>query len=57
MAVTVQTFRPEENYTNKDSRKKHPHEVKYADKTIVSIDARNRALGNASCGSDVYDKY
>ncbi|MDE5941956.1 MAG: DUF4981 domain-containing protein [Muribaculaceae bacterium] len=57
MAATVEHMRPEEQYQTRGNRVKHPYEVKYTDKTIVSLDAFNRALGNASCGPDVMEKY
>ncbi len=57
MATTVGHWRPEEIYTNRNDRKKHPYEVTFQRNTIVSLDAWNRALGNASCGPDVLDKY
>lgn len=57
MAATVCLWRPEELYTSRNNRTRHPYEVKYAGKTVVSLDAHNRALGNASCGPDVLDKY
>ena len=57
MAASVSRWRAEEQYENRSKRVKHPYEVKYAGKTIVNIDAFNRALGNASCGPDVMEKY
>lgn len=57
MAATVENWRAEELYNNRDDRTLHPYEVNYLDKTIVCLDAFNRALGNASCGPDVMDKY
>lgn len=57
MATTVGHWRAEEIYTNRASRKGHPHEVTFQKGTVVSLDAWNRALGNASCGPDVLDKY
>ncbi|MDE5841077.1 MAG: discoidin domain-containing protein, partial [Muribaculaceae bacterium] len=38
-------------------RAKHPYQMKFTDKTVVCVDAAMRALGNASCGPDVLDKY
>ena len=57
MAATVENWRAEELYRNRNDRTAHPYEVNYLDKTIVSLDAFNRALGNASCGPDVMEKY
>ena len=57
MAVSVSDYRAEEQYTDRNNRVKHPHEIKYADRIILHLDAFNRALGNASCGPDVLDKY
>ena len=57
MATTVGHWRAEEIYTTSYNRKNHPHEVTFQRNTIVSLDAWNRALGNASCGPDVLDKY
>ena len=57
MATTVGHWRAEEVYTSRYNRKGHPHEVTFQRNTIVSLDAWNRALGNASCGPDVLEKY
>lgn len=57
MAASVARWRAEEQYENRSNRVRHPYEVKYAGKTIVNLDAFNRALGNASCGPDVMEKY
>ena len=57
MAATVGHWRAEDIYTAPWNRKGHPHEVTFQRNTIVSLDAWNRALGNASCGPDVLDKY
>ena len=57
MSTTVGHWRAEEIYTSRSNRKKHPYEVTFQRNTIVSLDAWNRALGNASCGPDVLDKY
>ncbi|MDE7096492.1 MAG: DUF4981 domain-containing protein, partial [Muribaculaceae bacterium] len=56
MSATVAHWRPADNITTQ-SRAKHPYQMKFADKTVVCIDAAMRALGNASCGPDVLDKY
>ena len=57
MATTVGHWRAEDIYTASYNRKGHPHEVTFPRTTVVSLDAWNRALGNASCGPDVLDKY
>ncbi|MBP3711029.1 MAG: discoidin domain-containing protein [Bacteroidaceae bacterium] len=57
MAATVGHWRAEEIYTSRSNRKGHPYEVTFPRATVVSLDAWNRALGNASCGPDVLDKY
>ena len=57
MATTVGHWRAEEIYTSRSNRKGHPYEVTFPKATVVSLDAWNRALGNASCGPDVLDKY
>ncbi|MDE6638066.1 MAG: DUF4981 domain-containing protein [Muribaculaceae bacterium] len=56
MSATASHWRPADNITAQ-SRAKHPYQVKFADKTVVCLDAEMRALGNASCGPDVLDKY
>ena len=57
MAASAVHFRPEDNYTNKDTRKKHTYEFVRCDNAVVNLDAATRGLGNNSCGSDVMDKY
>ena len=57
MATTVGHWRAEDIYTSRSNRKGHPYEVTFPRATVVSLDAWNRALGNASCGPDVLDKY
>ncbi len=57
MATTVGHWRAEDIYTASYNRKGHPHEVTFQRNTVVSLDAWNRALGNASCGPDVLDRY
>ena len=57
MATTVGHWRAEDIYTSRYDRKGHPHEVTFQRNTVVSLDAWNRALGNASCGPDVLDRY
>lgn len=57
MAASAVHFRPEDNYINKDTRKKHTYEFVRCDNTVVNLDAATRGLGNNSCGPDVLDKY
>jgi beta-galactosidase len=57
MATTVGHWRAEGLYTSSGSRVGHPHEYNFVNNTVVSLDAWNRALGNASCGPDVMDRY
>ncbi|MBO4674158.1 MAG: discoidin domain-containing protein [Bacteroidaceae bacterium] len=57
MAASAVHFRPEDNYTNKDTRKKHTYEFVSCKPTIVNLDAVTRGLGNNSCGPDVREKY
>ena len=57
MAASTAKWRPEENYTNRDNRKKHPYEMTLTTNTVVNLDAAMRGLGNASCGFDVREKY
>ena len=57
MAATVGHWRAEDIYTSRYDRKGHPYEVTFQRNTVVSLDAWNRALGNASCGPDVLDRY
>ncbi len=57
MAASATHFRAQDIYTNKDNRKKHPYQMTFRENTVVCLDARMRALGNASCGPDVMEKY
>ena len=57
MSTTVGHWRAEDIYTSPSNRLGHPYEVTFPRATVVSLDAWNRALGNASCGPDVLDKY
>ena len=57
MAASAVHFRPEDNYTNRDNRSKHIYQFKTCTTTVVSLDAATRGLGNASCGSEVMEKY
>jgi len=57
MATTVGHWRAEDLYTSTSTRAMHPYQVKWTENTVVCLDVWNRALGNASCGSDVLAKY
>ena len=57
MAASALHWKPEDNYTNRNTRARHPYEFKKAASTTVNLDARTRGLGNASCGPDVLKKY
>ena len=57
MSASATHLRAQDIYTTKDNRKTHPHEVEFRENTIVCLDAHMRALGNASCGPDVMEKY
>ena len=50
MAASAVHFRPEDNYTDRNNRSRHPYQFKSCANTIVSLDAVTRGLGNASCG-------
>ncbi|MCR5179841.1 MAG: discoidin domain-containing protein, partial [Bacteroidaceae bacterium] len=57
IAASAAHWRPEDNYTKSGDRKKHPYEMTFCEQTVLNLDIYNRALGNASCGPDVIDKY
>ena len=57
MAASAVHFRPEDNYTNSNDRKKHTYEFVKCANSVVNLDAVTRGLGNNSCGPDVMDKY
>ena len=57
MAASAVHFRPEDNYTDRNTRSKHTYQFKSCATTVVSLDAVTRGLGNASCGPDVMEKY
>jgi Beta-galactosidase/beta-glucuronidase len=57
MAASATHFRAQDIYTTHDDRKKHEYQMSFRDNTIVCLDAYMRALGNASCGPDVLEKY
>ncbi len=57
MAVSAADYRAEDQYIDMNHRVMHPHEIMYANKIILNLDAANRALGNASCGPDVLENF
>ncbi len=57
MAASATHFRAQDIYIDRNNRVKHPYQMTFRDNTVVCLDAHMRALGNASCGSDVMDKY
>lgn len=57
MAASVAHWRASDMYVNRNNRVKHPYQMSFRKNTVVCLDARNRALGNASCGPDVRDMY
>ena len=57
MAASAVHFRPEDNYTNSSTRKKHTYEFLRCSTAVVNLDAATRGLGNNSCGPDVMEKY
>ncbi|MDR1683309.1 MAG: discoidin domain-containing protein [Candidatus Symbiothrix sp.] len=57
MSASAVHYKAEDLYANRNNRKKHPHEVTFNANTIVSLNARMRGLGNASCGPDVMPQY
>lgn len=57
MAASAVYFRPEDNYTNSNTRSKHTYEFRTCSTAVVNLDAVTRGLGNNSCGPDVLDKY
>ena len=57
MSASATHFRAQDLYKNRGNRKRHPYEVVFCENTIVCLDAHMRALGNASCGPDVLQKY
>ena len=57
MSASATHFRAQDLYNTRADRKEHPYKVTFRENTIVCLDADMRALGNASCGPDVYEKY
>ncbi|MCP9612736.1 glycoside hydrolase family 2 TIM barrel-domain containing protein [Coprobacter tertius] len=59
MSASATHFRPEDIYINRNNRSKHPYEAKkkFCENTVIYLNAEMRALGNASCGPDVLEKY
>jgi len=57
MSASATHYKPEELYANQDTRVKHSYQVTFNNYAIISLNARMRGLGNASCGSDVMPQY
>lgn len=57
MAASATHFRAQDIYTSKNNRIMHPYQMTFCKNTVVCLDAHMRALGNASCGPDVMEKY
>lgn len=59
MTASATHFRPEDLYTDRNNRQKHPYQAKskFTVNTVVNVNAIMRGLGNASCGPDVLEKY
>lgn len=57
MSASATHFKAEDLYTNRNNRVKHPYQVVFNENTILTLDAKVRGLGNASCGPDVMSKY
>ena len=57
MAASAVHFRPEDNYTDRNTRSKHTYQFKTCTTAVVSLDAATRGLGNASCGPEVRTPY
>ncbi len=56
-AASAVHFRPEDNYQDRNHRSRRTFQFKTCTNTIVSLDAKTRGLGNASCGPEVMEKY
>ncbi len=56
MAASALHFRSEDFFPG-NNRIKHPYQVTLRKNTVVNLDARQRPLGNASCGQDPLEKY
>ncbi len=57
ISASATHFKVEENYTDRNNRKKHTYDFKSCATTVVCLDAVTRGLGNASCGPEVLDQY
>ena len=57
MSASATHYKPENLYVNRDNRVEHAYELTFDEQTIVSLNAGMRGLGNASCGSDVMEKF
>ncbi|MDR1682743.1 MAG: discoidin domain-containing protein [Candidatus Symbiothrix sp.] len=56
MAATAGHYRPSD-FFNGSNRIKHPYQFSTRANTVVYLDARQRPLGNASCGQEPLEKY
>lgn len=57
IAASATHFKVEDNYTDRNNRKKHTYDFKSCANTVVCLDAVTRGLGNASCGPEVLNQY
>lgn len=56
MAASAVHFRPQDFFSG-SNRIRHPYQVSRRRNTVVNLDARQRPLGNASCGQEPLAKY
>jgi beta-galactosidase len=56
MAASATHYRPQTFY-NGSNKLKHPYEMNLIDNTVVYLDAKQRPLGNATCGQEPLEKY
>jgi beta-galactosidase len=56
MAASAVHFRPQDFFSG-SNRLRHPYQVSLRKNTVVNLDARQRPLGNASCGQEPLEKY
>ncbi|GHV09267.1 hypothetical protein FACS1894160_4780 [Bacteroidia bacterium] len=57
MAAGALHYRPEDFFISGNTRIKHPYQMKLRKNTVVYLDAKQRPLGNASCGSGPLEQY
>lgn len=57
MSASTVHYKPEDIYMDRNNRVKHKYEVNFDKNTIVSLNAKMRGTGNASCGQDVFEQY